>query len=65
MIRRDLENNVPSRMKPQYRGTTRRKGIDRKKTKRRCRACGADPAPNWFFCPTCHNVVSRYVHLES
>jgi uncharacterized OB-fold protein len=25
---------------------------------RRCKICGKDPYPNYFYCPTCHHKVS-------
>ncbi|MFC1515353.1 hypothetical protein ACFL7E_01195 [Thermodesulfobacteriota bacterium] len=26
---------------------------------RTCKVCGKDPAPNYFFCPSCHYRVSK------
>jgi uncharacterized OB-fold protein len=25
---------------------------------RKCKMCGKDPYPNYFYCPTCHHKVS-------
>lgn len=35
------------------------KKIEVKKNGRRCRRCGKDPSPNWFWCPACHYVVCK------
>jgi len=37
-----------------------RKMRSRKKPARKCRMCGKDPAPNYFYCPSCHHRVSHY-----
>ncbi len=49
-----------------YRPHTERKvqGKARKVSGRKCRACGLDPWPNMFFCPSCHDAVSRSVFME-
>nr|MBC8360909.1 hypothetical protein [Candidatus Desulfatibia profunda] len=33
--------------------------IKPKRSTRTCRRCGEDPAPNYFFCPSCHMEVSQ------
>lgn len=32
----------------------------KKSTGRKCRICGKDPYPNYFFCPGCHHRVESY-----
>jgi len=27
---------------------------------RKCRICGKDPYPNYFFCPGCHHKIETY-----
>lgn len=27
---------------------------------RKCKVCGKDPYPNYFFCPSCHNSLEVY-----
>lgn len=27
---------------------------------RKCKICGKDPHPNYFFCPACHHRVDAY-----
>ena len=37
----------------------------RKKTARKCKICGKDPSPNYFYCPSCHHRVSHHsVEME-
>ena len=31
---------------------------------RKCRICGNDPSPNYFFCPSCHHRVGVYEENE-
>lgn len=31
---------------------------------RKCRICGNDPYPNYFFCPTCHHKIGVYEDNE-
>ena len=31
-----------------------------KKSGRKCKLCGKDPYPNYFYCPSCHHRVSHY-----
>jgi uncharacterized OB-fold protein len=42
------------------------KSYRKKKVKsgRKCRICGNDPYPNYFFCPTCHHRTSVYEENE-
>jgi len=30
------------------------------KSGRKCRICGNDPYPNYFFCPACHHRIGVY-----
>lgn len=32
----------------------------KKKSGRKCRICGNDAYPNYFFCPSCHHRVDTY-----
>ena len=34
------------------------------KSKRKCRVCGNDPYPNYFFCPACHQRIGVYEENE-
>ena len=34
------------------------------KSGRKCRICGNDPSPNYFFCPSCHHRVGVYEENE-
>lgn len=45
---------TPIRQKTRYR-RSRKKIV---KSGRTCLACGKDPAPNYFYCPSCHHKVS-------
>ncbi|AOY57941.1 MULTISPECIES: hypothetical protein [Desulfococcus] len=37
----------------------------RKKSARKCKICGKDPSPNYFYCPSCHHRVSHHsVEME-
>jgi len=40
---------------PHHNLTKRKK----KSSTKKCQRCGEDPWPNYFFCPTCHEIVSR------
>lgn len=42
------------------------KSYRKKKTTsgRKCRICGNDPYPNYFFCPSCHHRASVYEENE-
>lgn len=42
------------------------KSYKKKKMKsgRKCRVCGNDPYPNYFFCPACHHRVGVYEENE-
>lgn len=42
------------------------KSYKKKKIKsgRKCRICGNDPYPNYFFCPACHHRTSIYEENE-
>jgi uncharacterized OB-fold protein len=31
---------------------------------RKCRICGNDPYPNYFFCPACHHRIGVYEENE-
>lgn len=31
---------------------------------RKCRICGNDPYPNYFFCPSCHHRIGAYEENE-
>ncbi|MFC1811431.1 hypothetical protein ACFL03_01940 [Thermodesulfobacteriota bacterium] len=58
-----LEPDV-SRNQSRERGAKRKKKyISSRKKKipsgRTCKICGKDPAPNYFFCPSCHNRAGR------
>lgn len=56
--RRRIKNE---REKKRYTSTKRR--VKKVRTKpdvgRRCRRCGGNCYPNYFFCPECHHYVSR------
>lgn len=41
-----------------------RKKKKKNKSGRKCRNCGKDPWPNYFFCPGCHEDVSRSMGHE-
>ena len=41
-----------------------RQGIERTATARKCRRCGKDPAPNRFYCPSCHGPASDAYFME-
>jgi len=30
------------------------------KSGRKCKICGNDPYPNYFFCPACHHRIGAY-----
>jgi len=30
------------------------------KSRRKCKICGNDPYPNYFFCPACHHRIGAY-----
>ena len=34
------------------------------KSGRKCRICGNDPYPNYFFCPACHHRIGVYEEHE-
>ena len=34
------------------------------KSGRKCRTCGNDPYPNYFFCPSCHHRIVVYEENE-
>jgi len=34
------------------------------KSGRKCRICGNDPYPNYFFCPSCHHRIGAYEENE-
>jgi len=34
------------------------------KSGRKCRTCGNDPYPNYFFCPSCHHRIGVYEENE-
>ena len=34
------------------------------KSGRKCRICGNDPYPNYFFCPACHHRIGVYEENE-
>jgi len=34
------------------------------KSGRKCRICGNDPYPNYFFCPSCHHRIGVYEENE-
>jgi len=34
------------------------------KSGRKCKICGNDPYPNYFFCPTCHHRVGVFEENE-
>jgi hypothetical protein len=34
------------------------------KSGRKCRICGNDPYPNYFFCPSCHHRIGVYEDNE-
>jgi uncharacterized OB-fold protein len=37
----------------------RRRQIKKKNnTGKKCKICGKDPYPNYFFCPACHHKIS-------
>ena len=37
----------------------------KKKPARKCKICGKDPSPNYFYCPSCHHRVSHHsVEME-
>ena len=37
----------------------------KKKSTRKCKICGKDPSPNYFYCPSCHHRVSHHsVEME-
>ncbi len=45
--------------------TERRKGNERRSKKkvhsnRKCKICGGNPYPNYFFCPSCHHRIEVY-----
>ncbi len=42
------------------------KSFRKKKIKsgRKCRICGNDPYPNYFFCPACHHRIGVYEENE-
>jgi hypothetical protein len=42
------------------------KSYRKKKVKsgRKCRICGNDPYPNYFFCPACHHRIGVYEENE-
>jgi len=32
----------------------------KRKSGRKCKICGKDPYPNYFFCPACHHKIDSY-----
>ncbi|MGB2688415.1 MAG: hypothetical protein WBC36_05480, partial [Desulfobacterales bacterium] len=34
------------------------------KSGRKCKICGNDPYPNYFFCPACHHRIGVYEENE-
>jgi len=40
----------------QYKSARKRK----LKSGRKCKVCGNDPYPNYFFCPACHHRIGAY-----
>jgi uncharacterized OB-fold protein len=34
------------------------------KSGKKCRTCGNDPYPNYFFCPSCHHRIVVYEENE-
>ena len=44
-------------MSEEYPMFSRKKRMDSKK---RCKICGKDPYPNYFYCPSCHHRVENY-----
>jgi len=31
---------------------------------RKCKICGKDPHPNYFFCPACHHRIEAYEECD-
>jgi uncharacterized OB-fold protein len=48
---------VSAPKKRRYYKSPRKKKV---KSGRICRACGNDPYPNYFYCPSCHHKVSNF-----
>ncbi|MDI6688043.1 MAG: hypothetical protein QME06_07475 [Desulfobacterales bacterium] len=47
---------MQQQFKKDYRGQIKKKN----NTGRKCKICGKDPYPNYFYCPACHHRISHH-----
>lgn len=52
------DHREPQVAKPKYR--TKSSRTRKRKSSRKCKICGKDPYPNYFFCQSCHHRIDSY-----
>lgn len=58
----ELSTSANSKRPKSIKSKEHYKSYRKKKIKsgRKCRICGSDPYPNYFFCPACHHKIGVY-----
>lgn len=56
----ELSTSVNSRKKRNPKEDYKSPRKKKMKSGRKCKICGNDPYPNYFFCPACHHRVGAY-----
>jgi uncharacterized OB-fold protein len=56
----DNEETMVATPKPAYLRSSKKK----KTPGRKCKICGKNPHPNYFFCPSCHHRISAVEEID-
>lgn len=58
----ELSTSINPKRKRNAKDQEQYKSSRKKKIKsgRKCKICGNDPYPNYFFCPACHHRIGAY-----